>query len=250
MLRSEPAPRRLSLALAILVHVAVAGLVFLVAASKGEARGPTIIEIEPPPLPPVRGPRGAPQAPGGGPRTQGPKVPTPREPPPLVEPPPVEPLVEQILEQREQAWGPLFDPDGGGSAGGGDPGGGSGSGSGDPAGSGDGVPGGSDGPPGDHGSFTPASSEPMILRGDMVLPRLVHEVEPEYPRVARGRVQGTVVLRCVIGVDGRVRVKEVVHPVGLLTESAIEAVEQWRYEPALWNGRPQAVFQTVRVTFR
>jgi len=32
-------------------------------------------------------------------------------------------------------------------------------------------------------------------------------------------------------------------------EAAIEAIEQWRYEPALLNGRPVDVYLTVVVEF-
>jgi protein TonB len=35
----------------------------------------------------------------------------------------------------------------------------------------------------------------------------------------------------------------------LLDEAALEAVKQWRYQPTLLNGVPQAVRMTVTVNF-
>lgn len=74
-------------------------------------------------------------------------------------------------------------------------------------------------------------------------PRLVHRVDARYPREAQiAKVEGKVSLRFVVGEDGRVRDVEVIAglPHGL-TEAAIEAVGEWRFEPTRVEGRPTAV---------
>ncbi len=88
--------------------------------------------------------------------------------------------------------------------------------------------------------------------GDAVAPpaRLVY-VEPIYPPVAlKARLTGLVVLQVLLGKDGAVREVTVLRPGSPgMTESAVAAVRQWRYEPALLNGRPVEALMTVTVTF-
>ena len=67
-----------------------------------------------------------------------------------------------------------------------------------------------------------------------VYPKLVTQVRPEYPDDARkAKIEGVVVLEGTIDTTGAVRDLKVVRsePMGL-TEAAIDAVAQWRYEPA------------------
>jgi TonB family protein len=61
--------------------------------------------------------------------------------------------------------------------------------------------------------------------------------------------QGTVVLECVIGTDGRVTDVRVLRGVPLLDAAAVAAVQQWVYEPTRLNGQPVSVFMTVTVRF-
>jgi TonB family protein len=55
------------------------------------------------------------------------------------------------------------------------------------------------------------------------------------------RAEGLVVVEAIIDVRGRVASLRVLRPVPLLTEAALEAVRQWRYEPAWLNGQPVPV---------
>jgi protein TonB len=94
------------------------------------------------------------------------------------------------------------------------------------------------------------SSVPRPILSNVDPPTLVDRVDPEYPSIARSHgIHGTVVLKCIIGVDGNVQVERVVRSVPMLDAAATRAVEQWRYSPATVDGRPQAVFLTVRVEF-
>ncbi len=94
--------------------------------------------------------------------------------------------------------------------------------------------------------------EPGIYRGgvDVERPRLVASPQPEYSDLARwARLECTVVLKAMIGIDGDVADLHVVEPCRLgLTDAAMAAVARWRYEPTLVNGRRVPV--NVRVTVR
>jgi protein TonB len=91
---------------------------------------------------------------------------------------------------------------------------------------------------------------PQKVGGQIREPRRVFSVAPIYPGLARqARVQGTVVIQAVIGVDGAVRDTEIINSVPLLDQAALDAVRQWRYAPTLLNGEPVPVIMTVSVRF-
>jgi protein TonB len=93
-------------------------------------------------------------------------------------------------------------------------------------------------------------SGPLKVGGQIREPRRVSSVAPVYPAIARqARVQGTVVIQAVIGVDGDVRDAQILNSVPLLDQAALDAVRQWRYQPTLLNGTPVAVIMTVSVRF-
>jgi protein TonB len=76
---------------------------------------------------------------------------------------------------------------------------------------------------------------------------------PKYPELARrARVEGSVILLITIDREGRVGEVEVLRspdPRYGFDLAAIEAVRQWRYRPALLDGRPVAVQASVMVEF-
>ncbi len=79
---------------------------------------------------------------------------------------------------------------------------------------------------------------------------LISKVQPSYPPLARqARVQGTVVLKALIGKDGTVQNLTVISGHPMLTQSAIAAVKQWVYKPYLLNGKPVLVETTINVNF-
>jgi TonB family protein len=85
---------------------------------------------------------------------------------------------------------------------------------------------------------------------DVGAPRKLVHVPPTYPPEAlQARVQGTVILECAIGPDGRVTGMEVKRGNPLLDDAAREAVRQWVYEPTRINGVPVPVVMTVTVNF-
>ena len=88
--------------------------------------------------------------------------------------------------------------------------------------------------------------------GGVSAPRPVFTPDPEYSEEARkAKYQGTCVLWLVVGPDGKPRDIKVARTLGLgLDEKAIEAVKQWKFEPAMKDGKPVAVQINVEVSFR
>ena len=89
--------------------------------------------------------------------------------------------------------------------------------------------------------------------GDVSAPRVTREVRPQYTSEAmEARIQGTVMLECVVGADGRVQSVSVLRSLdavhGLDTE-AMKAARQWSFEPATRNGKPVASSVTVSMSF-
>ncbi|HZQ24255.1 MAG TPA: energy transducer TonB [Terriglobales bacterium] len=88
--------------------------------------------------------------------------------------------------------------------------------------------------------------------GGVSAPRPVFTPDPEYSEEARkAKYQGTCVLWLIVGPDGHPRDIRVARTLGLgLDEKAIEAVKQWKFEPAMKDGKPVAVQINVEVSFR
>jgi protein TonB len=96
----------------------------------------------------------------------------------------------------------------------------------------------------------PVRSAPVRIGGEISAPRLIHRVEPEYPLIAvSALIEGMVILEATVDHTGAVRDARVLRSHGVLDEPAIRAVEQWRYEPLLLNGRPTPFVLTVTVSF-
>lgn len=79
---------------------------------------------------------------------------------------------------------------------------------------------------------------------------VIRKVNPTYPQIAKtARVQGQVVLQAVISKEGTIEGLKVISGHPLLTQSAVDAVKQWRYRPYILNGEPVEVDTTVTVIF-
>jgi protein TonB len=80
--------------------------------------------------------------------------------------------------------------------------------------------------------------------------KLVNRVQPVYPPLARQtRISGTVRLHALISKTGSVESLEVLSGHPLLVRAAMDAVQQWRYQPTLLNGEPVEVDTTIDVIF-
>jgi TonB family protein len=99
---------------------------------------------------------------------------------------------------------------------------------------------------------SPWPPEGVYLVGDDVsAPRLLAQVEPKYTdEAARQKLQGIVILACVIRADGTVGALQVRQSLGLgLDEQAILAARKWRFYPALRRGAAVPVAVTLNIAF-
>ncbi len=130
---------------------------------------------------------------------------------------------------------------------GGGVGGGSGSGGGGTGGSGGGTGGG-------HGTGhgTGIGSGSGTGSGTTRGPRIVDGEKPDYPGNARIKGwEGTVKLQILVNTAGKVEEVRVVASSGYaeLDTAARQAVQSWRFSPALQNGSPVAAWATLPIVF-
>lgn len=96
----------------------------------------------------------------------------------------------------------------------------------------------------------PQPAAPGRLHSGMKAPLKIVDVAPAYPAIARNaRVQGVVILEAVLDAKGRVESVHVLRSIPLLDQAAVDAVQQWRFTPALLNNEPVPVVMTVTVNF-
>ncbi len=85
------------------------------------------------------------------------------------------------------------------------------------------------------------------------LPVVIREIKPQYTADAmRAKVQGTVLLECVVLPDGTVGPVEVVRSLDSsfgLDQEAVKAAKQWRFRPGTRFGEPVPVLVTIELTF-
>jgi len=97
---------------------------------------------------------------------------------------------------------------------------------------------------------SPEPATPMHLHSGMKAPVKVVDVPPIYPVISRNaHIQGVVILEAVLDAKGNVTSVRVLRSVQTLDQAAVDAVQQWRFTPALLNGQPVPVVMTVTVNF-
>ena len=107
-----------------------------------------------------------------------------------------------------------------------------------------------DGPPG-NGSGPGDGEIAQALDARMTRPEVLFRVNPRYTEAARiARREGTVVVQATIDRTGHVTDVRLIKSLGLgLDESAMGAVQQWRFKPAVLAGRPVPVYFQLSVNF-
>ena len=83
-------------------------------------------------------------------------------------------------------------------------------------------------------------------------PLPVHRVAPKYPEKARKKgITGNVTISLLVSNTGAVKDTRIVNsqPAGVFEESAINAVRQWRFQPAIYKGAPVAIRVTLPMSF-
>ena len=148
--------------------------------------------------------------------------------------------LESVIGAVEAPPGPPTLSQGSGTGGGAGTGSGTGSGPGTGSGLGPGYGGGTGG-----GAYRPGNG--------VTLPRVLHEERPQYTSDAmRAKVQGTVLLECIVRPDGSVTDVQVIRsldPTFGLDQQAVAAAKKWRFAPGTRLGEPVPVQITIELTF-
>ncbi len=92
----------------------------------------------------------------------------------------------------------------------------------------------------------------MHIGGDVSSPVLVYEVEPEFSEAARkAKLSGNVVVYLWVDADGKPSHVRVVRGIGMgLDQKAVDAVRQYKFRPAMKDGKPVAVDMYIEVNFQ
>jgi protein TonB len=109
-----------------------------------------------------------------------------------------------------------------------------------------------DGPPSTATVPLAEPDVPMRIVGDVKAPVVIRRVQPFYPKTALAiRLNGTVIVECIIDKTGRVREEHVVSSTSpLFNQSALEAVQQWQFAPGSLHGQAVDTIFDLTVTFR
>lgn len=86
----------------------------------------------------------------------------------------------------------------------------------------------------------------------IVPPKLLEKTEPKYTEKARAaKLEGTVALVMVVGIDQRAHDIKVTKPLDPgLDASAVASIKTWRFQPGSKNGKPVPVRAVIEVNFR
>jgi protein TonB len=96
------------------------------------------------------------------------------------------------------------------------------------------------------------ASEPVYEVGNGVTaPKPLYMPDPEYSEKARKKkINGTVTLAMIVTTEGTVREVKVTKSLDPgLDKQALAAVNKWKFEPAIKDGKPVAVHLNTSVTF-
>jgi protein TonB len=92
----------------------------------------------------------------------------------------------------------------------------------------------------------------MHVGGSVRPPSVIYQVDPEFSEEARkAKFSGNVQVYLIVDANGNPSHVRVVRGVGMgLDEKAVEAVRQYKFKPAMQNGRPVAVDLYIDVNFQ
>jgi len=109
---------------------------------------------------------------------------------------------------------------------------------------------GTDGPP-STSTVAAVPDVPLPVGGDVKAPVVIRRVQPVYPKLAiNARMNGTVIVECIIDKTGRVREAHVLQSTSpLFNQSALEAVQQWQFAAGSLHGTAIDTIFDLTVTF-
>jgi TonB family protein len=102
-------------------------------------------------------------------------------------------------------------------------------------------------------AWNAANHDLYRIGGGVAPPQILHAVDPQYTDEARrAKFKGICIVALVVDVNGVPQNPRIVRPLGKgLDEKALEAVKQFRFKPAMKDGKtPVPVMITVEVNFR
>jgi protein TonB len=102
-----------------------------------------------------------------------------------------------------------------------------------------------------NGKEPVAPEAPLPIGGDVKPAELISRVSPTYPPLARNQhVAGDVRVDALIDANGRVTTMKVISGPTLLHQAAMDALRQWKYQPATLDGKQVPMHLTVTLQFR
>ena len=92
----------------------------------------------------------------------------------------------------------------------------------------------------------------MTVGGGVSAPQVLHSVEPQFTDDARrSDFQGTAAIQLIVDSQGDPQDVRVLRHLGMgLDQKAVDAVRQYRFRPAMYQGHPVAVQMVIEVDFR
>jgi len=91
----------------------------------------------------------------------------------------------------------------------------------------------------------------MSVGGGVSAPTVIHSVQPEFTEEARQvNYEGTVSIQLIVDSQGNPQAIHIIRHLGKgLDQKAIEAVQQYRFRPAMYQGHPVAVQMVIDIDF-
>ena len=91
----------------------------------------------------------------------------------------------------------------------------------------------------------------MSVGGGVSAPQVIHSAEPEFTDDARrADFQGSAAIQLIVDAQGNPQDIVVLRHLGMgLDEKAVEAVRQYKFRPAMYQGRPVAVQMVIELDF-
>jgi protein TonB len=102
------------------------------------------------------------------------------------------------------------------------------------------------------GVFFAEDGRVHVDRSEKLPMQTVEQEYPTYPEAARkARLEGEVLLRYIVGTDGRVKDVEVLAPAKdkMFDDAALNSVRRWRFRPMMHDGKRVEVVHEVLFTF-
>jgi len=101
------------------------------------------------------------------------------------------------------------------------------------------------------GSKPVAPSAPLMVGGDVRQAKLISSTPPQYPLLAKTQhIEGNVRIDALVDENGKVSLMKVVSGPTLLQQAAMDAIRQWKYQPATLDGKAVPMHLTVTLQFR